>query len=248
MPSSRLLLEIAANSLESALAAQAGGADRIELFENLGEGGCTPSYGTLALARDRLRIPLYVLIRPRGGDFVYAPDEWEVMRRDVELCARLGCEGVVIGALDAEGSIDMAGCRMLVEAAGAMGITFHRAFDCVADRAAALEDVVALGCERVLTSGGADDALAGAAAIARDIARADGRLALMAGAGLTVDTIAEAVRATGAREFHASAKVLMPGEGRDGPSGLAKAYWRSSEARVRQFRQQLDEAFQSTPL
>jgi len=240
MPSLRPLLEIAANSLESALAAQAGGADRVELCENLGEGGATPSFGTLALARERLRIPLYVLIRPRGGDFVYSPDEWEVMCRDVELCARLGCDGVVIGALDAEGNVDMAGCRVLAEAAGTMGITFHRAFDCVADRAGALEDVVALGCERILTSGGADDALRGAATIASDIARADGRLAVMAGAGLTVENIADAVRATGAREFHASAKVLMRGEGRNGPSGLAKAYWRSSGALVRQFRHRLD--------
>lgn len=242
MPSSRLLLEIAANSLESALAAQAGGADRVELCGNLGEGGTTPSFGTLALARERLRIPLYVLIRPRGGDFVYSPDEWEVMRRDVELCARLGCDGVVIGALDAAGNVDRAGCRGLVDAAGAMGITFHRAFDCVADRAGALEDVVALGCERILTSGGADDALRGAATIAGDIARADGRLAVMAGAGLTTDNIAAAARATGAREFHASAKALVQGEGRDGPSGLAKSYWRSSSALVRQFRQRLDEA------
>lgn len=242
MTSSRLLLEIAANSLESALAAQAGGADRVELCENLGEGGMTPSFGTLALARERLHIPLYVLIRPRGGDFVYSPDEWEVMRRDVELCARAGCDGVVIGALDAEGNVDMAGCRVLTEAAGRMGITFHRAFDCVADRVGALEDVIALGCERILTSGGADDALRGAPTIADDIARADGRLALMAGAGLTVGNLAEAVRATGAREFHASAKVRMPGEGRDGPSGLEKAYWRSSAERVRQLRERLDEA------
>lgn len=240
MGSPRLLLEIAANSLASALAAQAGGADRVELCENLGEGGTTPSYGTLALARERLRIPLYVLIRPRGGDFVYSPGEWDVMRRDVELCARMGCDGVVIGALDAAGNVDVAGCRLLVDAAGTMGITFHRAFDCVADRAGALEDVVALGCERLLTSGGADDALRGAATIATDIARADGRVALMAGAGLAAGNIAEVVRASGAREFHASAKVLLPGQGRDGPAGLGKAHWRSDSARVRQLRQQLD--------
>lgn len=237
-----LLLEIAANSLESALAAQAGGADRVELCGNLGEGGTTPSYGTLALARERLRIPLYALIRPRGGDFVYSLDEWEVMRRDVESCARLGCDGVVIGALDAEGNVDMAGCRVLTEAAGTMSITFHRAFDCVSDRAAALENVVALGCERILTSGGADDALAGAPAIATDIARARGRLALMAGAGLAADNIAEVVRRTGAREFHSSARALLPGEGREGPAGLARAHWCSSEALVRRLRRGLDAA------
>lgn len=238
----RVLLEIAANSAESALAAQAGGADRIELCENLGEGGTTPSYGTLALARERLRIPLYVLIRPRAGDFVYSPAEWEVMRRDVELCARLGCDGVVVGALDAGGAVDAAGCRALVDAAGPMGITFHRAFDVAADRAAALEAVVALGCERILTSGGADNALEGAAAIAIDIARAAGRLALMAGAGLNPGNLAATAQATGAREFHASARDFAPGIGRDGPAGLARGHWRTSESVVRALRQALDAA------
>lgn len=149
----RVKLEIAANALESALAAQAGGADRVELCENLGEGGCTPSYGTLTLARERLSIPLYVLIRPRGGDFVYSPAEWEAMRRDVALCVRLGCDGVVIGALTAGGEIDSEGCASLVAAAGPLGVTFHRAFDSVRDPRRALEQIIALGCERVLTSG-----------------------------------------------------------------------------------------------
>lgn len=236
----RLLLEIAANSLESALAAQAGGADRIELCENLGEGGCTPSYGALALARERLQIPLYVLIRPRAGDFVYSPAEWEVMRRNVALCRQLGCDGVVIGALAADGGIDMDGCRMLLAEAGGLGVTFHRAFDCVEDRGAALEQVLALGCQRILTSGGADGALQGAARIATDITRAHGRLALMAGAGLTVTNIGRVARASGAREFHASAKARLPGLGRSGPADLPAAHWRSSEILVRALREQLD--------
>jgi len=241
----RLLLEIAANSVESALAAQAGGADRVELCENLGEGGTTPSPGTLAVARERLRIPLYVLVRPRGGDFVYSPVEREAMLRDVEHCARLGCDGVVIGALDAHGGIDMALCRALAAAAGRMGLTFHRAFDCVADRAVALEDVAGLGCERILTSGGADDALRGAAAIAADIARAGDRLALMAGAGITPDNIAAVVRASGAGEAHASARALQAGIGRAGPAGLERGYWRTSEALVRRLRAALDGAAQA---
>ena len=242
MASSRLLLEIAAGSLESALAAQAGGADRVELCGSLEDGGVTPSFGTIAVARDRLRIPLHVLIRPRAGDFVYSPAELESMRCDVEACARLGCDGVVIGALDALGGVDMAGCRSLVAAAGSMGVTFHRAFDCVADRHTARDAVVALGCERILTSGGADSAEQGVAVIVADIAHAGGRIALMPGAGLNPANIAAVARATGAAEFHASAREFTPGFGREGPAGLARGHWRSSEERVRRLRQTLDAA------
>ena len=242
MGSSRQLLEIAAGSLESALAAQAGGADRVELCGSLDGGGVTPSFGMIAAARDRLRTPLYVLIRPRAGDFVYSPAELESMHRDVEACTRLGCDGVVIGALDAAGSVDVAGCRSLVAVAGSMGVTFHRAFDCVADRRAALDAMVALGCERILTSGGADSAELGAAVIAADIAHAGGRIALMPGAGLDPANIAAVARITGAREFHASAREFQPGIGREGPAGLARDYWRSSEEAVRRLRRALDGA------
>ena len=240
MASSRLLLEIAAGSLESALAAQAGGADRVELCGSLDGGGITPSFGMIAVARERLRIPLHVLIRPRAGDFVYSPAELESMHRDIEACVRLGCDGVVIGVLDADGAADVAGCRALVAAAGKMGVTFHRAFDCVADRRAALDAVVALGCERILTSGGEDAAEQGAAVIATDIAHAAGRIALMPGAGLNPANIAVMALATGAREFHASAREFLPGIGREGPAGLARGHWRSSEAVVRRLRQALD--------
>lgn len=237
---SRYTLEIAANSLESALAAQAGGADRIELCENLGEGGATPSYGTLSVARDRLRIPLYVLIRPRSGDFVYSPAEWEVMQRDVELCVRLGCDGVVVGALDAQGGVDAAGCAALVQAAGPLGVTFHRAFDCVADPANALEAVIGLGCERLLTSGRADSAPAGSAAIAGLVDQSAGRIAVMAGAGVTPDTSQVLARHAGVTEFHASAKVHLPGVGGPAPAGLEPGFWRTDSALVRQLRERLD--------
>ena len=240
MGSSRLLLEIAAGSLESALAAQAGGADRVELCGSLDGGGVTPSFGMIAAARDRLRIPLYVLIRPRGGDFVYSPAELESMHRDIEACARLGCDGIVIGMLDADGVVDVAGCQSLVAAASCMGVTFHRAFDCVADRAAALDAVVALGCERILTSGGADSAEQGASVIAADIAHAAGRIVVMPGAGLTPSNAAVVAHLTGAVEFHASAREFTPGIGREGPVGLARGHWRSSEERVRRLRQALD--------
>lgn len=203
---SGLRLEIAANSLGSALAAQDGGADRVELCENLGEGGCTPSYGTLALARERLRIGLHVLVRPRAGDFLYVAHECETMLRDVELCVRLGCDGVVIGALEADGGIDMVLCRALVGAAAGLDVTFHRAFDVVSDPTRALEDVIALGCRRILTSGARASAPEGAATIASLVAQSAGRIEVMAGAGITAANIAALARRTGVRDLHASAK------------------------------------------
>lgn len=199
-------LEIAANSLASALAAQAGGADRIELCENLEEGGCTPSYGTIAMVRERLRIPVFVLVRPRGGDFLYDTAEIDVMRRDVEVCARLGCDGVVLGALDAQGDVDTEACRSLLEAAAGLDVTFHRAFDAARDPSRALESLVALGFRRVLTSGAAPSAIEGAGRIAELQAQARDRVALMAGAGVTAANAKDLVRRTGVREVHASAR------------------------------------------
>ncbi|MGH8027642.1 MAG: copper homeostasis protein CutC [Pseudoxanthomonas sp.] len=236
------VLEIAANSLPSALAAQAGGADRVELCENLGEGGTTPSYGTLALARDRLTIPLYVLIRPRAGDFLYGPEERDVMLRDIGLCVRLGCDGVVIGALDAEGGVDAEACREFVAAAGPLGVTFHRAFDAVFDPADALETIIALGCERVLTSGAQVDAGQGAAAIAEHVRQARGRLGIMAGAGIGVGNIMEIARKTGVRELHASAKGPQSSRMRfrnEALQGLSADWMQTQAASVRALRDAL---------
>lgn len=202
------LLEVAASSLTSALAAQAGGAGRVELCGQLADGGVTPSYGLVAMARDRLRIPLYVLVRPRSGDFLYDEAEFELMQRDIEACVRLGCDGVVIGALDADAGVDLAGCRALVAAAGGLGVTFHRAFDAARDPARALEDVIALGCERVLTSGGHRSALDGAAHIAALVQQAAGRVRIMAGAGIRPENVADVLSRSRADELHASARGL----------------------------------------
>jgi copper homeostasis protein len=205
-----MMLEIAANSVASALAAQEGGADRIELFTALELGGLTPSHAQIALARERLRIPLYVLVRPRAGDFLYSDLECETMQRDIETCAALGCDGVVLGVLDADGYVDMPRCRALVAAAGTLGVTFHRAFDLSRDPARALEDIAALGCERVLTSGAQASAVEGAALIRDFVAQANGRLTVMPGAGITAHNITALAAATGAHEFHASAKRQLP--------------------------------------
>ena len=214
------LLEVAANSVASALAAQAGGAGRVELCGALELGGLTPSYATVAMARERLRIPLYVLIRPRAGDFLYDDDECEAMRRDIETCVALGCDGVVLGVLDADGDVDMERCCGLIAAAGHLGVTFHRAFDLVRDPRRALDDVIALGCERVLTSGGHATAMEGAAPIRELIAQAHGRIRIMPGAGVTERNIAALAAATGAREIHASAKRQLPSGMRHRPSSL----------------------------
>ncbi|MGE8281969.1 MAG: copper homeostasis protein CutC [Stenotrophomonas sp.] len=204
--SARYLLEIASNSAMSAVAAQQGGAGRIELFDNLEQGGTTPSAGTIGVARDALRIPLYVLIRPRPGDFHYGPMETEIMLRDIALCRQQGCDGVVIGALTEEGDIDTALCRELISAAGPLGITFHRAFDAARDLTSALEQVIGLGCERVLSSGGHRDAWEGRAVLAAMVQQGKGRITVMAGAGLNAHNIQDVALATGSTELHASAK------------------------------------------
>ena len=228
------VLEIAANSLGSALAAQEGGAGRIELCADLGGGGTTPSYGTLAIARDRLRIPLYALIRPRTGDFRYDAGEIDVMLRDIETCARVGCDGVVIGALDVEGDVDESVCRELIAAAGQLGVTFHRAFDVARDQDRALDTIIALGCERVLTSGGEANALAGAERISGFVKQAGSRLHVMAGAGLGASNIREVAIRSDAREFHGSASAVRRSLSRhrnDRLFGL-EADWRQTDAGI----------------
>jgi copper homeostasis protein len=231
-----VLLEVAANSLASADAAQQGGAGRVELCAALELGGLTPSHATIALVRERVRLPLYVLIRPRAGDFLYDDDELETMRRDIAVCATLGCDGVVLGVLDARGVVDTARCRVLVDAAAGMGVTFHRAFDLAAEPRRALEDVIALGCERVLTSGGQASAEQGAGLIGELVCQAAGRLVVMPGAGVRAGNVVALAASTGAREFHASARQLRPSAMRHRPealTGMQHGEWRSDVAQVR---------------
>jgi copper homeostasis protein len=201
-----MILEIAANSVASALAAQEGGVGRVELCTALELGGLTPSHAQIALAREHLRIPLYVLIRPRAGDFLCSDIECEVMLRDIEACVALGCDGVVLGALDADGEVDMPRCRALVSAAGNVGVTFHRAFDLTRDPLSSLGDLIELGCERVLTSGGRPTAIEGAELIRQLVELSTGRIVVMPGAGVDAGNIGKLREKTGANEFHASAK------------------------------------------
>lgn len=199
-------MEVCANSLRSALAAQQGGAIRVELCDNLPEGGTTPSYAQIAMAKKMLSIKVYPIIRPRGGDFLYSDLEFEIMKTDIETCKSLNCDGVVIGILKADGSVDMDRCATLIAVAAPMPVTFHRAFDMSNDLEKALEDIISLGCERILTSGGESSAIKGAATIAKLIKLSEGRITIMPGAGVSTSNITELIQTTGATEFHASAK------------------------------------------
>lgn len=199
-------MEVCANSVASALAAEAGGAIRVELCDNLPEGGTTPSYAQIALAKKLLTIKVYPIIRPRGGDFLYSDLEFDLMKADILTCKSLNCDGVVIGILKADGSIDTERCAELIALAAPMPVTFHRAFDMCNDLQQGLEDIIALGCERVLTSGGEASAIKGAQTIAALIHQAKGRIIVMPGAGVSSNNIIQLIQTTGAVEFHASAK------------------------------------------
>jgi copper homeostasis protein len=206
-----MLLEVIAFNLESCLIAERSGAHRIELCDNPGEGGTTPSYGMIRQARKQTTIALFPIIRPRGGDFVYSDDEFDIMKADLSICKTLGCDGVVLGLLDVTGNIDVARTRELVRIAYPMSVTFHRAFDRANDPTKALEDVIACGCERVLTSGQHETAYAGIQLINELIVKADERIIIMPGSGVRSDNIAEIATKTGAKEFHSSARKSHPG-------------------------------------
>lgn len=201
-------LEICAFNLTSALAAQETGADRIEFCAGPEEGGTTPSAGAIRTARENLRIPLYPIIRPRGGDFLYSDEEFRSMIRDIEYCKQVGCNGVVFGILCPDGSVDKARSARLVEIAYPLGVTFHRAFDWCSNPFEAMETIIGIGCERILTSGQRPGALEGAELIDQLVREADDRIVIMPGSGVRSANIVELAEKTGASEFHTSARVL----------------------------------------
>lgn len=200
--------EVCANGVESCMAAQEGGADRVELCAGIPEGGTTPSYGEIKVARRKLtHTRLHVIIRPRGGDFLYTPLEVERMIEDIKVCRDMGADGVVIGCLRADGTLDIEANRRLVEAAQGMSVTFHRAFDRANDPVAALEQLIALGVDRVLTSGQQPTALEGTALLQQLNEQASGRITILAGCGVNESNIKDIQLATGVHEFHFSARV-----------------------------------------
>ena len=207
-------LEVCSNSVRSCLAAQEGGAYRVELCDNLIEGGTTPSLAQIQIARKLLNIKLNVIIRPRGGDFLYDDLEFDIMKSEIEMCREAGCDGVVIGLLNADGSIDTVRTKILVDIAHkyGMSVTYHRAFDRCNDLFKGLEDVINTGCNRILTSGGKDTALEGADIVRNLIDLARNRIIIMPGSGITENNIAELVKRTGLSEFHGSFRSAYPGK------------------------------------
>ncbi|GGE64030.1 copper homeostasis protein [Pedobacter psychrotolerans] len=203
------ILEVCANSYTSAVAAQLGGAKRVEFCDNLAEGGTTPSYGQIKLAKQNLNIAIWPIIRPRGGDFLYSELEFNLMKEDVKICKSLNCEGVVIGILKEDGSVDITRCQELIELAKPMKVAFHRAFDMCNDMEKALEDLIGMGIVRVLSSGGASSAYLGINQLAKLIKQANGRITIMPGAGINAGNIKELYLKTGATDFHASAKAFV---------------------------------------
>lgn len=203
-------LEIIGFNIESCVKAQNAGANRIELCASPGEGGTTPSYAFIKEARKKLEIELYVMIRPRGGDFLYGTDDFEIMKNEVLICKELNCDGVVFGILTPDGKVDKERCRDLIELAWPLNATFHRAFDRVANPFEALEDIIDLGFERILTSGLVPNAGNGKSTLAALVKLAGERIIIMPGSGVKADNIIDIAESTGAKELHSSAS--MPAE------------------------------------
>jgi copper homeostasis protein len=206
-----IILEICADSVESAQAAERGGAHRIELCTNLLEGGATPSMGLTSVVRDSVSIDVYMMIRPRGGDFSYSREELEIMERDVLTGKQLGVDGFVFGVLCEDGRVDVERTRRLVDAARPKKVTFHRAFDMTQNLDASLESVIETGADRLLTSGAEQRADEGIAAIAKIVAASGQRIKVMAGSGISEGNVRRIIHSTGVREIHASARVQIDG-------------------------------------
>lgn len=203
-----MVLEIAVFNIQSAIDAAKAGADRIELCENPFDGGTTPSYGTLQVVRKLVQIPVFPIIRPRGGDFFFSEAEFDVMKEDVMLCKRLGFDGIVIGLLNIDGTIDEMRTSFLVELAYPMEVTFHRAFDRAGNPYDSLETIIDCGCQRILTSGQVPDATKGKDLITQLTRQADDRIIIMPGSGVRSKNILELAQDTGVQELHSSARRM----------------------------------------
>jgi copper homeostasis protein len=198
------IIEIATTDFTTTRSAVEGGADRIELCAALTEGGTTPSYGTIKKCREQFDVQLFPIIRARSGDFLYSEEEFEIMKHEVRLCKEAGCDGLVIGLLDKGGSIDLKRTSQLIELAYPLEVSFHRAFDRCKDPFEAMEQLIEMGCQRILTSGQQAAAPQGIDLIAQLIKTANERIIIMPGSGVRKENIKELAERTGAREFHSS--------------------------------------------
>lgn len=203
-------LEICANSIQSVIAAEQGGANRVELCDNLYEGGTTPSAGAIYLAKEKTNIDLFSIIRPRGGDFLYSKEEVNIMIKDIEVSRLMGADGIVIGCLTPKGKVDYETCARLVEASKGLPVNFHRAFDMTVDAFEAMETIQQLGIQRILTAGQKNKAIEGLTFIAQLVEKAGNKIKIMAGSGLDEHNIVEIAQATKAVAFHAA--IRMPYE------------------------------------
>jgi copper homeostasis protein len=203
-----MTIEIVVYNIDSALRAQEGGADRIELCDNPAEGGTTPSFGTIEAVRQNVNMDVYVMIRPRGGDFHYSNYEFHCMKRDIDQCQKISVDGVVFGILNADGTLDKKRCKELIDRARPLRVTCHRAFDMTSDPFQTLEDCIEVGFHRILTAGHQTTALKGVDLIAQLITKANGRIAIMPGSGVNENTVEELVRTTKATEIHFSATAF----------------------------------------
>ena len=203
-------LEICVDSLESAVAAEAGGAQRVELCTALAEGGLTPSVGLIRAVRSSITIGVHVMIRPRAGDFLYSDDDFAIMKEDIGVAAQCGADGVALGLLTSDGDVDVARTRELVELARPMEVTFHRAFDMAHNIQGALEDVIQTSVDRVLTSGGEPTAMQGRHKIRELVRASEGRVRIMAGGGIRAENVQQVAQATGVFEFHAALRRAVP--------------------------------------
>ena len=208
----KILFEACVDSVDAAVAAQQGGADRVELCADLLEGGCTPSAGTVLVARQRLSIRMHVIIRPRGGDFCFSEAEFETMKADVAFAKQAGADGVVIGILNPDGTVDEPRTRALIEIARPLKVTFHRAFDMARDPFEALETLISLGVDRILTSGQEVSVLEGLDLISELVKRAGDRIIIMPGGGITPRNLSKILAASGVKEVHAAALSLVDGQ------------------------------------
>ncbi len=205
-----LTLEVCVDSVGSAVAAEQGGAHRVELCSSLFDGGVTPSAGLIATVRQTISIGLHVMIRPRGGDFCYSDDEFKIMQRDILMSKQLGADGVVLGILDLDGGVDTHRTKELVDLASPLKVTYHRAFDMSSDLFASLRDLQTIGVHCVLTSGGKQSAAEGADTLKRLVEAASNTIAIMAGCGIEDHNVSTLIERTGVREIHASLKSPIP--------------------------------------
>jgi copper homeostasis protein len=204
-----MIIEVCANSVQSAINAEKAGAKRIELCDNMYEGGTTPSYGCIELCREKLDIDVNVIIRPRGGDFLYSDDEFQIMKKDIEACKRMGVNGVVFGILNSDGTVDVERNKELWEVAQPMSCSFHRAFDVCLDAEKAMEEIISIGFDRILTAGQTNNAIEGIELLAKLQQQAGKRIVIMPGSGVNHNNIVALKEKIGTSEFHLSGKVAI---------------------------------------